>query len=295
MNLLTKNIILFCSKFGQPKFGVENSPNYLKIFINNNQNTNLYNSNIIKNNLFQSLNNLYALNSKMNNNSQYKFCNFDNYFKNPINSNNININIGGDHSMAIATIADSLNKIKFFDDLKVIWFDAHPDINTFESSLTKNYHGMPLSFLTGLDNSSKFNFIENKLAFNNLLYIGIRDIDDFEKQIIKDYNISYILPNYFNTDYDNTIDKIDKFIGKSPVHISFDVDSIDPKYIPCTGTSVPDGLEIFQTKKVIDYLFKNHKIIGLDIVELNLELGKNSDKFKSLYNTIELFRGTVFK
>ena len=73
------------------------------------------------------------------------------------------------------------------------------------------------------------------------------------------------------------------------------MDSIDPKYIPCTGTAVSEGLEMFQTKKVIDYLFKNHKIIGLDIVELNLELGKDSDKFKSLYNTIDLFRGTVFK
>ena len=58
------------------------------------------------------------------------------------------INIGGDHSMAIASVADSLQK---YNDLKVIWIDAHPDINTRKSSSTQNYHGMPLAFLSGLD------------------------------------------------------------------------------------------------------------------------------------------------
>lgn len=298
MNILAKNFILFGSKLGQLKNGVDNTPSYLKNFLNNQSgNTTISTVPVFHNDLFKNLNSLYSVNARQTNNN-YKFCGLSN----SLNSfNSLNINIGGDHSMAIATVADSLNKVKFFDDLKVIWFDAHPDINTFESSLTKNYHGMPLSYLTGLDVSTNFSFIDNKLKFQNLLYIGIRDIDDFEKQILKDYNISYILPKQFNTNYQLVIDKIDKFVNngnsnnKNPVHISFDVDSIDPKYIPCTGTSVSNGLEMFQTKKVLNYLFKNHKIIGLDIVELNLELGKHSDKFKSLYNTIDLFRGIVFK
>ena len=292
MNILAKNFILFGSKLGQLKNGVDNTPHYLKNFLNNqSRNTTINTVPVFPNDLFKNLNSLYEINARQTNNT-HKFCGFD---------NSLNINIGGDHSMAIATVADSLNKVQFFDELKVIWFDAHPDINTFESSLTKNYHGMPLSFLTGLDKSSKIDFIDNKLKFQNLLYIGIRDIDKYEEQILADYNISYILPKHFNTNYQYVIDTIDKFVGnnksksKSPVHISFDVDSIDPKYIPCTGTAVPGGLEMFQSKKVLDYLFKNHKIIGLDIVELNLELCKNSDKFKSLYNTINLFRGTVFK
>lgn len=308
MNILAKNFILFGSKLGQLKSGVDNTPNYLKNFLNNQSAITTINTvPIFPNDLFKNLNSLYGMNARQTN-GNHKFCGLSNSFNslNSLNSlsslSSLNINIGGDHSMAIATVADSLNKVKFFDELKVIWFDAHPDINTFESSLTKNYHGMPLSFLTGLDKSSKLDFIDNKLKFQNLLYIGIRDIDKFEEQILKDYNISYILPKQFNTNYQYVIDTIDRFIGngnnqinKNPIHISFDVDSIDPKYIPCTGTAVSEGLEMFQTKKVIDYLFKNHKIIGLDIVELNLELGKDSDKFKSLYNTIDLFRGTVFK
>ena len=59
--------------------------------------------------------------------------------------------------MSIATVASSLNK---YDNLKVIWFDAHADLNTYSSSQSKSYHGMPLSFLTGLDNDHRFNFIK---------------------------------------------------------------------------------------------------------------------------------------
>ena len=96
---------------------------------------------------------------------------------------NKKINIGGDHSMAIATVADSLNRVPP-GKLKVIWFDAHPDINTYKSSISKNYHGMPLGYLTGLCKSHYFPFITNYLNFENLLYIGIRDIDEYEKKII---------------------------------------------------------------------------------------------------------------
>ena len=240
MNILVKNFILFGSKLGQLKSGVDNTPHYLKNFLNNQSgNTTINTVPIFPNDLFKNLNSLYSMNARQTN-GNYKFCGLDNLYS---SSNSLNINIGGDHSMAIATVADSLNKVKFFDELKVIWFDAHPDINTFESSLTKNYHGMPLSYLTGLDSNYNFSFIDNKLKFQNLLYIGIRDIDKYEEQILKDYNISYILPKQFNTNYQLVIDTIDRFVGngnnnnnKNSVHISFDVDSIDPKYIPCTGT-----------------------------------------------------------
>ena len=68
------------------------------------------------------------------------------------------INIGGDHSMSIATIASTLNK---YPNTKVIYFDAHADLNTYKSSKSKHYHGMPLSFITGIDHHKKFSFIKN--------------------------------------------------------------------------------------------------------------------------------------
>lgn len=253
-------IILFSHYLGQLNKGVSQTPNYLEHFIDN--------KNIqkvpISNDLYQNLDNLYTMNS---------------ITKNPI------INIGGDHSMAIATVADSLNK---FENLKVVWIDAHPDINTMDSSISKNMHGMPLSFLTGLDTSTHFSFIKNTLSFDNLLYIGIRDIDDFEKNIIDKYDIKYLTVDDIKNKPIDSLETINTFIKECPIHLSFDVDSIDPGYIPCTGTTVTNGLDILSTKKVIDTILQN--IVSVDITELNLEIGTNNDKFKSLSYILFLFK-----
>ena len=73
--------------------------------------------------------------------------------------------IGGDHSMSIASVADSLAN---FDNLKVLWIDAHADINSYKESKTKNFHGMPLHYLHSPIH--EFNFIRQKLDYKNLLY-----------------------------------------------------------------------------------------------------------------------------
>ena len=99
------------------------------------------------------------------------------------------INIGGDHSMSIATVAHTFNK---FPNSKILWVDAHADINTYHSSISKNYHGMPLSFLTGLCKSDMLPFIKNYVPFENILYFGVRDLDSFEKFIIRERNMDVI-------------------------------------------------------------------------------------------------------
>ena len=261
-------LIYFGHKLGQLRNGVQNTPKYMHKFFNcnnsydvicNNSNSDRYV------NMVNNLRNLYYSNQRF---SERK------------------INIGGDHSMALATVAESLNRFKK-DELKVIWFDAHPDINTFESSESKNYHGMPLSYLTGLNYNPDFSFIMNKLSFNNLLYVGIRDIDDFEKKIIKDNGIKYISCDEINNEPDLSLDKITNFIGNNPTHLSFDVDSMDPEIIPCTGTSFDNGLN-FNTKKILDGLY-NSNIVNVDITEINLELGNNYEKDLTITNTLYLF------
>ena len=117
-----KNIVLFSHKNGQMKSGVEKTPFILRTYIRNNSKVL---TTKIEDNLYNNLNNLYYDNSKL---------------KQPI------LTIGGDHSMSIATVADSLQK--YNQDLKVIWVDAHCDLNTYDSSPSKNYHGMPLSILS---------------------------------------------------------------------------------------------------------------------------------------------------
>lgn len=188
------------------------------------------------------------------------------------------INIGGDHSMSIATVAHS---IQTYPRVKVIWFDAHPDINTYQSSTSKNYHGMPLAFLTGLDYEEKFNFLEQKLPFVDLLYVGIRDIDSYESEIIKSKKIKYITCSELNQKPLETLHKIKQFISDLPCHISFDVDSLDPGIIDSTGTPVPEGLQLGPCRVVLDGLHREH-IVNMDITELNLKLGESEKSLKNL-------------
>lgn len=258
-------IIYFPHKLGQLKNGVQYTPIYLKKLLSNRY-VDVHCNNSFTNkdfNLKNNLENLYSANNKII---------------------SPKINIGGDHSMSIATVANSLNIYK--DDLKVLWFDAHADINTYESSLTKSYHGMPLSYLAGLG-KNEFQFIENKLNLKNLMYIGIRDIDNYEKEIIKKYDIQYMTVNEINNNLYESIQRINNFVGNSPIHLSFDVDCMDPKIINCTGTKSKYGLNL-NTKVILDYLAKKN-ICNIDITELNFELGNNRDKLKTIHNLSKLF------
>ena len=195
------------------------------------------------------------------------------------------VNIGGDHSMSIATIADSLNK---YSNAKVIYFDAHADLNTYKSSKSKHYHGMPLSFVTGLDSDPKFAFIKNKLPFENLLYIGSRCWDPYEVNEVYKRNIKFLTPDMINKNFTESLNKILNFVGDGPVHVSFDVDSIDPKYIPSTGTPVKNGVDLMKAKLILDKL-NSGNIVNLDITELNMHLGTKADGKKSGINTEKLF------
>jgi arginase len=257
------NIILFPHKLGQTKHGVDKAPKYLNEFVNHDT----HKVTQVKNydDLFKNLNALYNANKKINGKR---------------------INIGGDHSMAIATIGYTMNK---YPNAKVIYFDSHADLNTYNASGSKHYHGMPLSFVTGLDSDKKFKFIKNKLKFDNLLYIGGRCWDIFERDEALKHNIRFLEPKDINNHFTDSMNKILDFVGDSPVHISFDVDSIDPKYIPSTGTPVKHGIELKNAIKILDNLNNNSNIVNMDITELNMDLGSSSDAEKSGKNTVELF------
>ena len=102
------------------------------------------------------------------------------------------------------------------------------------------------------------------LKFENLTYCGIRDIDEFEGQTIKEKNIRVL-------DVANTIEFIKKIDGH--VHISSDVDALDPELVDSTGTKVPDGLEPEEVREIIKTALDVNKLVSLDVVEFNKDLG----------------------
>ena len=263
-----KKIILYSESLGQNKPGVDKTPEKFSKLINHKDHT------FIKvkmtNNLFKNLINLYNVNKAI---------------KGP------KINIGGDHSMAIATIADTLNQ---YPNAKVIYFDAHGDINTYKSALAKNYHAMPLSFVTGIDKdvNGDFPFIKNKLKLENLLFVGTRCLDQYEVDIIHKYNIKTITPSEINNDLPTVLAKMEEFVGSSPFHISFDVDCMDPKYVPSTGTVDSGGIEMSRGKSILSYLYSK-RVVNVDVTELNVSLGSEEEVLESEKNVLRLLGDMV--
>lgn len=199
---------------------------------------------------------------------------------------NLNINLGGDHAIAIGSVSASLDKYK--DDLVVVWIDAHADINSLYSSLTKNIHGIPLHILT---NPIDYDLGFKKLKYKQIIYIGLRDCDYYEVKLINDKQIKHWSSQEVNqldkTDRRDSFLKALKFLTKSKkIHLSLDVDALDPEYIPCTGISVDNGLTLDFVKDIIHTL--KDDIINADIVELNLDLKTIEEQEKSLNNTIDL-------
>ena len=179
------------------------------------------------------------------------------------------ITVGGDHSISLSTVASSAEKYK--DDLTVVWVDAHPDLHTRESSVTKHIHGMALGSILGLDNLFNLPTIQP----HQLIYIAIRDIDSYEQQMIRDLNIEYYTMEYIQTYGLTSILANIKNID-SPIHLSLDVDSIDPQYFKSTGTPVKNGLTLGDISQIIDSL--KSKIVSTDIVEFNPYLSNNERK-----------------
>jgi len=174
------------------------------------------------------------------------------------------ITVGGDHSISLSTVASSAKKYK--DSLTVIWVDAHADIHTQNSSLSKNLHGMPLGSLLNYEGC----YDKTHINPTQLIYIGLRDVEDHEEKVIKDLGIeSYIMEDIINSTLDNILTNI--YNRTERIHLSFDVDVMDPVYISCTGTAVKNGLSYYDSKKIIKRL--SSKIVSADVVEFNPVLG----------------------
>lgn len=197
------------------------------------------------------------------------------------------LTLGGDHSCGLGTIAGSL---KHNAQTRVIWFDAHPDLNTPSTSLSGNFHGMPLSFLLGIVQQAEYKELFQwvpKLASDQLCFIGIRDIDPAEKEFIDKYNILYFGPSDIaqmgmQEVMSIVFNRLDPY-NQHPFHLSFDIDGLDASLVPSTGTPVEKGVDLIVAKKMISLLTKNRKIQAMDIVEFNPLLGDYFQRSKTLH------------
>jgi arginase len=195
------------------------------------------------------------------------------------------LTLGGDHSVAIGTIAGTARAVRerLGRDMAVIWVDAHADINTPETSDSGNIHGMPLSFLTGLatsDDDRRFGWVraENRISTAKLVYIGLRDVDRGEKKILRDNRIrAFSMHDIDAHGIGRVMDMALAHIGAdTPIHLSFDVDALDPMWAPSTGTPVRGGLTLREGDYICECASATGQLVGVDLVEVNPSLGASS-------------------
>ncbi|EIM89805.1 arginase [Stereum hirsutum FP-91666 SS1] len=200
------------------------------------------------------------------------------------------LTLGGDHSLAMGTIAGTLSK---YPDACVIWIDAHTDINTPETTDSGNIHGMPLAFLCSLADSSStkiassteqtpFEWLDSvHLDPSKLAYIGLRDIDAGEKAILRKHNIAafsmHEVDRYgIGQVVEMAIDRVNPGREK-PIHLSFDVDALDPTVAPSTGTPVRGGLTFREGHYICERLFETGLLVAVDLMEVNPSLKDAQD------------------
>ncbi|RHY95150.1 hypothetical protein DYB35_004622 [Aphanomyces astaci] len=177
--------------------------------------------------------------------------------------------LGGDHTIGAGSLAGIL---KVHPDAGIIWVDAHADINTPQTTESGNMHGMPISFLMqGLADPARvpgFEWLVDGpiLKPEQLVYIGLRDelgIKAFSMQSVDKYGIGKTMEM-----------ALDHLCGKQarPLHMSYDIDAVDPVDAPSTGTRVRGGLTWREANYVAEAVAESNMLVGLDMVEVNPSL-----------------------
>jgi arginase len=185
------------------------------------------------------------------------------------------LTLGGDHSQAIGSISGAAEFMKSTGKpLGVLWFDAHADMNTPETTPSGNIHGMPLAVLTGRGHSALLKLVGDEPALDpaNVVIFAARDVDPQEADIVQEsgvgvYAMSEIDYRGMRTCLDEAIERVTANTGG--VHLSFDLDGVDPAQAPGVGTPVPGGMTLRESHLVCERVCASGKLVSMEMVELN--------------------------
>lgn len=212
---------------------------------------------------------------------------------NSISNNHFPLILGGDHSIAIGSIS---GVSKHYENLGVIWYDAHGDLNIPEESPSGNIHGMPLRILAG-DGDNKLVNIANyapKVKPENIVLIGMRDLDVGERQYIKDNNIkTYTMAEVDRYGIKQVIEETIDYLKEKTdgIHLSLDVDALDPVETPGTGTRVLGGLTYRESHFALELLHNSNLVTSMDLVEVNPLIDHNNDTAEQAVGLVGSFFG----
>ena len=189
-----------------------------------------------------------------------------------VKDNNFCITVGGDHSIAIAS---GFASIKKHENLGLIWIDAHLDYNTFETTITGNLHGLPLATLNGLNEELRPFYEGTFFNPKNTVVVGYRALEDnanLEINNIKTMGVTVFTTNDIK---DMGVEKIMELAFKiasndtKGIHISFDLDVIDPNIAKGVTIKEKDGINLNEVNQILEIINKQQNIKSFDLVEYN--------------------------
>jgi arginase len=194
----------------------------------------------------------------------------------------IPISLGGDHSIAMGSVsAVALHHRKNEQPIGLLWVDAHTDINTPDTSPSGNLHGMPLAHLLGLGLPSLRALAGPRPAVDaqHVAILGVRSVDAGEREMVKKtgvraYSMSEIDERGFPACLKEALARVTA--GTAGFHLSFDLDAVDPRYAPGTGTPVPGGLTYREAHFACEASAQSGQLLALDMVELNPTLDEHN-------------------
>ncbi|MGL5085624.1 MAG: arginase [Clostridium sp.] len=299
MNISIIDMPLF---YGCDNPGVENGPKFLRennildVFKNNHNVTNMgtvFVQPIDSAKKYSSHNKMKYLDEIVNSNNLLAHKVYT-----ALQNNTFPLTIGGDHALALGSLAGVSNHYGS-DNIAVIWVDAHGDINTDETTLSGNIHGMPLAASMGIghDSLTSIYFKGQKVKPENIFLLGVRDLDGGELDLIDKYNLNvWKIDEIQSKGITTVLSELNKIIvdrNFNNIHLSFDIDGLDPSYVPGTGTPVSNGLTFLEGKEIIENILGTNIVRSMDFVEYNPNLDENNKTLETCSELLNIISNSL--
>jgi arginase len=204
--------------------------------------------------------------------------------------------LGGDHCLAIGSITAVARHCRAQGKrLRVLWLDAHADFNTSAITPSGNVHGMPVACLCGLgpDALTRLGGGAPAIGAEEVRQIGIRSVDTGEKRLVRDHGLDIYDMRYIDeVGMKRVVEEALDGIGEDThLHVSFDVDVLDPSIAPGTGTRVPGGVNYREAQLMMEMIADSGRMGSLDIVEVNPALDIRNRTAKLAVDLVESLFG----
>lgn len=207
--------------------------------------------------------------------------------------------LGGDHSLSLGTLAGvAAHAHHQGRPLFVLWLDAHSDFHTPLTTKSGNLHGTPVSYISGRAGFEAFPAFPDPVPAERICLFGIRSIDPAERAALRDHEITPL--DMRELDERGFVSPLRAFLeqvsaANGLLHVSLDVDFLDPGIAPAVGTTVPGGATFREAHLVMEMLHESELVTSLDLVELNPFLDERGRTAKLMVDlTASLMGRTVF-